>query len=70
MENNETEKFNVNFATNSKTKSSRSPKSISSIKWNHYSSYYKSLNHTACILKLKRNYISYKRNKEHKSAIY
>ena len=62
MENNETENFNVNFATNL----SNSPKFISSLKWNHYSGYYKLLKHFAWILKLKRNYISYKRNKDHK----
>ena len=67
IENNETKNFNVNLATNSTTKSSNSPKFISSIKSNHYSSYYKLLKHVAWILKLKRNYISYKRNKEHKS---
>ena len=70
MENNETEKFNVNFDTNSTTKSSNSPKYISSIKWNHYSSCYKSLNHIACILKLKRNYIIYKRNEEYKDRSF
>ena len=67
IENNEIENFNVNLATNLTTKSSNSPKFISSIKWNHYSSYYKLLKHIAWILKLKRNYISCKRNKEHKS---
>ena len=46
---------------------SNSPKFIFSIKWNHYSSYYKLLKHIAWILKLKRNDISYKRNKGHKS---
>ena len=51
MENNETENFNVNFATNL----SNSPKFISSIKWNHYSSYYKLLKHIAWISKLKQN---------------
>ena len=66
IENNEKESFNVNFATNSTTKSSNSRKFISSIKWNHYSSYYKLSKHIAWILKLKRNYISYKRNKERK----
>ena len=66
IENNETENFNVNFANNSTTKSSNSPKFISSIKLNHYSSYYKLLKHIALTLKLKRNYISYKRNKERK----
>ena len=60
IKNNETENFNVNLATNSTTKSSNSPKFISSIKWNHYSLYYKLLNDIAWILKLKRNYISYK----------
>ena len=66
IENNETENFNVNFATNSTIKSSNLPKFIPSIKWNHYSSYYKLLKHIEWILKLKRNYISFKRNKEHK----
>ena len=41
-----------------------------SIKWNHYSSYYKLLKHIAWILKLKWNYISYKRHKEHKSLAF
>ena len=58
IENNETKNFNVNLATNSTTKSSNSPKCISSTKWNHYSSYYKLLKHTPWILKLKQNYIS------------
>ena len=53
-----------------KTKKSNSPKFISSIKWNHYSSYYKLLKHIAWILILKRNYISYKRNKEHKILLF
>ena len=66
MENKKTEHVNGNFATNSTTKSSNSPKFISFMKWNHYSSYYKLLKHTAWILKLKRSYISYKRNKDHK----
>ena len=52
IENNETENANVNFATNSTGKSSNSPKIISSIKWNHYSSYFKLLKHN-----YKRNYI-------------
>ena len=68
IENNETENFNVNLATNSSTKSSNLPKFISSIKWNHYSSYYKLLKHIAWILKLKQNYISCKRYKERKSC--
>ena len=55
IENNEAENFNVNFATNSTTKSSNSPKFICSIKWNHYSSYYKLLKHIAWISKLKQN---------------
>ena len=66
IENNKTDHFNVNFANSSTTKSSNSPKFISSINLNHYSSYYKLLKHIALILKLKRNYISYERNKEHK----
>ena len=40
--------------------------SISCIKGNHYSSYYKLLKHIAWILNLKQNYISYKGSKEHK----
>ena len=67
IENNETGNFNVNLATNSTKKSSNSPKFISYLKWNHYSSYYKLLKHIAWILKLKQNYISYKQNKEQKS---
>ena len=66
IENNETENFIVNFATNSTTKLSNSPKFISSTKWNHYSSYYKLLKHITWMLKLKQNYISCKQNKEHK----
>ena len=66
MRNNETDNFNVNFATNSTTKLSNSPRFVFSIKWNHYSSYYKWLKHIAWMLKLKRNYISYKRSKKHK----
>ena len=65
IENNQTENFNINFATNSTTKSSNPPTFVSSIKWNHYSLYYKLLKHIAWILKLKQKYISYKRNKEH-----
>ena len=43
LKNNETENINVNIATNSTTKSSNSPKFISSVKWNYNSSYYKLL---------------------------
>ena len=52
IENNETEHFNVNLAANSTTKSSNSPKFISSINWNHYLSYYKLLKHIAWIYQL------------------
>ena len=41
IENNKTENFNVNLATNSTTKWSNSPKFIFSIKWNYYSSHHK-----------------------------
>ena len=67
IENNETENFNVNLATNSTTKPSNSPKFISSAEWNHYSSYYKLLKHISQILTLNRNYVSYKQSKEHKN---
>ena len=60
IKNNENENFNVNIATNSTTKSSNSPKFISSVKWNHYLSYYKLSKYIAWILKSKQNYISYK----------
>ena len=77
IENNETENFNVNLATNSTTKSSNSPKFISSIKSLFINLLFinslfilfiihKLLKHIAWILRLKQNYISYKRNKEHK----
>ena len=65
IKNNETENFNVNLATSSTIKSSNSPKFISPIKWNHYSSYYELLKHIAWILKLKQNYI-----RTQKLAIY
>ena len=61
-ENNQTEYFNVNFATNSTTKSTYV---CFFYKMESFSSYYKLLKHIAWTLKLKQKYISYKRNKEH-----